>query len=669
MLLQHIELCNFRAFFGIHRIDFASEVGKAVTLFHGENGAGKTNLLNAIHWCLANSFTPRFQDQRLLLNKAAARLGEKEIYVELTFMDAGNQYRARRSYRNGASPLDLFIVKNGNSTLLANGEAVLQRILPSGLVSWFFFDAEAIGTLELSGSDEFRHGLRRTLGFELVDRLIKDLEDCKNKRQREVATETNSTELNTIQEQIDNIARVLPKHHAHRTELESQIKSARAALSKLIERQAALPAAKDLTEKRQQLESKLARAQEERIGIERQVATIVGAGAAPVFIRDMALTYEHNLQVQEIEGRLPSPYSDQLVKEIIGKKECICGRPVHPQSQEADCIVGLLKFANTSELNRRIKEVQYLIRTIEDNSNGYASRVMEARNRLTNVDRRIGEYEEELRTIKAKLEGINHEEIQALERERDLLIGRLSDLNEEKGRYEEKIRDMEANTNDLQARYERAAKRVAVGAKLRKELDKISRLLIFIRNTLKDQEKRALLILNYELNTILKKYLVKHYQARIDPTTYAVQLLDEQGQQVGHSTGEGQILKFAFISTVVALAAKKTQEKVEWMADPTIAPLVLDAPFSALDPEYQGSVARNLAAQTTQLVLMISSAGWGEKVSEALEPFVGKRYLIVSKTSGSQGDKPVKTMTISGKEHLLNEYDAPQDEAVFVEVK
>ncbi len=85
-------------------------------------------------------------------------------------------------------------------------------------------------------------------------------------------------------------------------------------------------------------------------------------------------------------------------------------------------------------------------------------------------------------------------------------------------------------------------------------------------------------------------------------------------------------MKFAFIATVVAMAAKKTQQKVQWLSDPTVAPLVLDAPFSALDPEYQGSVAKNLAAQATQLVLMISSAHWSKSVSEALAPQVGKRY-------------------------------------------
>jgi DNA sulfur modification protein DndD len=190
----------------------------------------------------------------------------------------------------------------------------------------------------------------------------------------------------------------------------------------------------------------------------------------------------------------------------------------------------------------------------------------------------------------------------------------------------------------------------------------------YIRRSLIQQERQALTILAFELNAVLKRYLTKHYSAKINPATYAVQLVDQEGKMVGHSTGEGQVLKFAFIATVVALAARKTQQKIQWMSEPTIAPLVLDAPFSALDPEYQGSVARNLATQTTQLVLMISSAAWGEKVAVALEPVVGKRYLIVSHESGTQGDKPIKRLRISGVDHQLNHYGAERNESTFVEV-
>jgi DNA sulfur modification protein DndD len=62
MFLQRVLLRNFRGFYGDQTIDFAPLGANSVTVIHGENGAGKTNLLNAIFWCLTGEFTPRLSN-------------------------------------------------------------------------------------------------------------------------------------------------------------------------------------------------------------------------------------------------------------------------------------------------------------------------------------------------------------------------------------------------------------------------------------------------------------------------------------------------------------------------------------------------------------------------------------------------------------------------------
>lgn len=670
MRLKKLIICNFRAFFGVHTVEFAHEEGRAVTVFHGENGAGKTTLLNAIHWCVTGRFTPRFQEPRMLINKVAAKLGENETYVELYFTDGDSEYRACRTAITTRSdhPLELYKIRGGNSSLVPNPERALQKIIPSGLVSWFFFDAEAIGALELSGSSQFKADLRKTLGFELIDRLIKDLEACQSKRQREVSVQTNNQELKGLQDELENIARVLPHHTEKSTALEAQIKAARLELQRIQGLLAKLPNTAKEQARRNAIDGKLRALHDERTSVERKIAGLIGSAAAPIFIQDLAKRFEDKLRVQEVQGRLPSPYSDQLVKDILESQKCLCGRVVSPDTHEEACIRGLLETANTSVLNQRIREVQFLIRDIEKHARTYPNDIMAARERAAAVDKEIALFDEELADIKKRLDNSSEKQVRELERGNDAMLGHLQNLNSEKGVVDQRIRDAKAKTEELQARYARTASRLDVAQKLKKELDKITRLHKFLTESLKTQEERALRVLGMELNAILERYLTKHFTAQIDPTTYAVRLLDEERRQVGHSTGEGQILKFAFISTVVALAARKTQEKIEWMAEPTVAPLVLDAPLSALDPEYQGSVTKNLAAQTTQLVLMVSSANWGDKVSASLEPYVGRRYLIVSKSAGPRGDKPIKTMAIGHTNYELNTYGAVRDESEFVRI-
>jgi len=47
-----LELENYRQYKGKQKIEFSSDSSKNFTIFVGANGAGKTNLLNAVTWCL-----------------------------------------------------------------------------------------------------------------------------------------------------------------------------------------------------------------------------------------------------------------------------------------------------------------------------------------------------------------------------------------------------------------------------------------------------------------------------------------------------------------------------------------------------------------------------------------------------------------------------------------
>jgi DNA sulfur modification protein DndD len=673
MRLISLELNDFRSFYGPHHLEFAAEDDKRVTIFHGENGAGKTNLLNAVHWCVTGQFTPRFQDKQLLVNKEAFKRGRRECFVELVFREeaeaGGKVYRVRRSATNERQTgFDVFQVIRGNSTVLPKGESLLRRLLPPGLIGWFFFDAEAIGALELSGSESFKQDLRKTLGFDLVDSLLRDLDTVQSKRRREVAAQTNDRDLLAIEADIENIDRVLPAQYEAAASLDRERQKLTTELEHVRTELGKKPQAEPLEKRRRAVEALIVKLDEEKKLRSAKAAQIVGTAAPALILLEATKQLEGALEEQEVKGSLPSPYSDQLVKDILSANLCVCGRPVLEGSTEAHKIQDLMKFASTGVLNKRISDVRYLIRDIERQGRSFPIDIQTVRSRIAEIDTELGRLEEELKELTRELQGIKMDEIQALERQRLSLEKEREKVLLQAGGILQQIESNEKRKKELKIRYEATAKKLAVNQRLKKELDKTTRLIDYIRRSSAAQEQQALLLLSHELNSVLDKYLTKHYRAKIDAKTYAVQLLDQEGRKVGHSTGEGQVLKFAFIAAVVAMAAKKTQQKIQWLSEPTVAPLVLDAPFSALDPEYQGSVARNLAAQTTQLVLMISSAAWGEKVESAVKSYVGKRYLIVSKEAGPQGDKPVKRLMIRGKEHVLNEYGAPYAESVFEEV-
>src|SRR5574337_696242 len=223
MFLQRLRICNFRGFYGEQVVEFAPVSDRGVTIMDGENGAGKTNLLNAVFWCLTGSFTPRLSNPEMLVNKAARdEYRESECFVEITFSHEERQYLVRRTVTGrGESHLELYTLDDGSPTAVSRPQLFIERIIPKGLSRWFFFDAEAIGELELSGSDQFRRELRRVLGFELVDSLVEDLERCLSKKQRNLVSTVNSKELDEIQSSIEKIEHVLPGQRAKASELDA----------------------------------------------------------------------------------------------------------------------------------------------------------------------------------------------------------------------------------------------------------------------------------------------------------------------------------------------------------------------------------------------------------------------------------------------------------------
>lgn len=670
MFLESLRIVNFRGFYGVHDIEFAPPSDKPVTIIHGENGAGKTNLLNAVYWCLTGLFTPRLSNPEMLINKAARdEDSEAECLVEIAFTHEERHYRLRRTViRRGESNLELFRIDDEQDVPVSKAQLFVERIIPKGLSRWFFFDAEAIGELELSGSEQFRRELRRVLGFELVDGLVEDLERCLSKKQRNLVTAVNSKELDEIQRNIENIEHILPSQRVKAEELEKQLQESDAHVSRIEHELQQLPKSRPLQEQRAKLDNRRKNRVAARKELQEQIARFTGESAPAILLAPLASPFEDQLHIKENTGRLPAPYSEQLVEDILREGMCVCGREVAHDSCEETKIRSLLRNASTSAFNSRVRSIQYLLKDIQAVREGFPAQLEDLLRRLGETDTEIADIDDELKEIKRQLEQIDEESIRKLEAERNLHRNKSRELLSQHSILLNNISNNEARLKDLRLRYENTSKRLGHGDAVKKEIDKIKRLSEYISATLKKQEQRALNLLQIELNRILSRYLTKHYQARINAKTYEVELLDAKGRQVGRSTGEGQVLKFAFITTVVALAGRKTQEKIDFLAEPTVAPLMLDAPFSALDPEYQGSVAENLANQSSQLILLLSSAAWGDAVANALEPHVGRRYVLISHQAGERGNKPVKSMKISGKTIPLNKYETERDESVVMEL-
>jgi len=111
MKIYKIELENYRQYNGEHTIELSTDDAKNINIILGENKTGKTNLMNAINWCLYGK-EPSLEKTKIELQQCIANekeLAEQEqvlVRVDVWIGDEKPEYRFGRTMRIVGTPKD-----------------------------------------------------------------------------------------------------------------------------------------------------------------------------------------------------------------------------------------------------------------------------------------------------------------------------------------------------------------------------------------------------------------------------------------------------------------------------------------------------------------------------------------------------------------------------------
>lgn len=168
MIIQSIEMNNFRQYVGKQKIEFSTDKEKNVTVLIGVNTSGKTTIIRAFEWCLYGK--NGFEDPVLLNSDVRSNMhvGDTQTtYVAVTFIHDDMQYILKRSFTyvcsdrrtegndvvvtlNKKPDEDLtleYLLQDGQTKTNVernNIEESIDRVLPTDLSDYFFFGGERI---------------------------------------------------------------------------------------------------------------------------------------------------------------------------------------------------------------------------------------------------------------------------------------------------------------------------------------------------------------------------------------------------------------------------------------------------------------------------------------------------------------------------------------------
>ena len=655
MLLKRIKLENFRQFYGENELQFASEKDRNITLVHGENGVGKTTILNAILWCFFEKLTPDFEQPDKLVCSTALSENKHSCRVEVTFTYGDADYVAHRTLdtKAGKSTFRIHSVEfDGNHKPLPQPRAFMNSVLPEDMAEYFFFHGEGISRINtLDAGVKFRRAIRDILGFTFAEQAVDDLKRVKARWNDKIR------ELSRGQQALESAISEKTHYDERRLELETEIEECDARISNLsvacedlnsqILRFNQYDAGKVQREiNAKDKEAKDTRARIRSLNVDRQ--SLIQKYAWAIFGSELANEGLDFIDESALKGRIPAPYDETLVKDLVEAAECICGRELNEGTPEYHRVNSLIETANTALIQQRLQKA----RSVADKMHGVAAEFLEVsggiERELKVQDRRLGNLDADISELRDDLSKIPVQEIKDLQQRESSLRSEKDKSIERKGGKKTELQGVQDSLKSAARVINKEATNDRRLLRLQACEQVIDAMVDRCKRRLEDYETEARDSIQSNVNAILERFSRKDYLVELTES-FDFRLVKRTGEVVAKSKGENLLLNLAFVSALIRLAQEREANDEDFLVGGTVAPFVIDAPFGELDETYKAATADFLPDNSDQLVLLLSSSHWKGTVDESIQGRIGEEYVLVSHKTGERGSKPLDEIQIRGK--------------------
>lgn len=350
MRIHYIKLKNYRQYLD-SEIKFSTDPRKNFTIIQGSNGAGKSNLLNAITWCLYGEERHRDKETEglpLINEKIFANLGLNEssrIEVEIGLGEENLEYRIRReamAYRRADGDISVREEKDPVVSFRRRKDwknspqptYTINQLVPEGVSRFFFFDGEALDDFFRDNSSQnVNDGIIRVSQIDLLESAKDHLDKyTTNLRRRanyiDPEIDRLQSELETVEDELEDEITHLKDLEEQREDISENVKAIRSQL-------------------RNSDQDEVARLQKERDDLDERVKRQKGLldefhGEAAKALLDLAprvcakkaLQRTHELLNERAErGDLPPKVRQPFFQDLLEEGTCVCGTDLHENPQ------------------------------------------------------------------------------------------------------------------------------------------------------------------------------------------------------------------------------------------------------------------------------------------------------------------------------------------------
>lgn len=511
MRFESIKIHNFRQYHDL-TFNFSHNGANDIHLIIATNGTGKTNLLNAINWCLYGD-EPHVSGVAAEGEEKADKLPLANIQslsecrnnkdtvcmvsVVIEATDAGSKYTFTRTanisvgteLQAGKDKFEIGITAADGITKFCDGDAANEIIcekMPRKIREYFFFDGEQLlNYFGITGTNvsHLRDSIYEIAQVNIIDKsVIENLDSFIKKFQKQIKELSPNT--NSIADEIDTIQKNIDSKEKEINTLTEQIAMAEEEIDKcnqLIKNTATV------VEDNKRFEGNKAEIKDkeaELITIKKDLAKFIRQYLVKIMLRDVNSRTNEYIEMRQNDNDV-SPVADiDILKKSIQTHKCaVCGENL-AQATEYHFQELIQKYDSNISLQRLV-EIKNDVRRGLDVSE-YESAKKALFDRLNKASEKIRKLQEENEVLFKRISTVTGiEEIEAATHQRED-NEKLRDSNREKiGKYKEQLESMRKKLQEKNKEYSDALAANQACKEIREKYEFVQRakdLLVKIKN-------------------------------------------------------------------------------------------------------------------------------------------------------------------------------------------
>ncbi len=647
MKLISIRVCNFRQFYGKTPEIFIASGQQNTTVFHGNNGSGKTTLMNVFTWVLYEKFSAAFAVNDQLVNKRA--LAEAEpgkavgCWAEIIFEHHYKRYQAKRvcrAYKTGSeieqSPSQLYLQIAGEDGRWApppppqEPDDIINRILPSSLHQYFFFDGERIEQIVRDEQKaEIAEATKELLGVEVLNRGIKHLGEARKSFETELnlignpETKKYLNDKKKLEKEVDWLIK-------RQTEIEQELVHLAEIKVSYSHHLLELSGAAELQKRRDILEQQAQSLKKQVQTANQSLRESISNRGYLVFMGDKITEFKNKIKQLKAQGKLQTGITKQFIQDLLQQQQCICGTELTSDSSHYQHIESWLQKAGTAEIEESLIRMIVQVDELEQQIPQFWTEIDRQQANLTQYRQELSQIETELDTVSNKLRFFPSEDIQQLQKRLDETEAKINELNREFGSNQQQIDTLKKSIDKLAKQVDKQQMNQLKQALAQRRIATTQESIDCLTQVKDRLDQQFRFQLEKRVQNIFAKIAFKPYYPKLTEN-YELKLLENTAGdelKVPASTGENQILSLSFIGGIIEGVREWSQKNTLMGPDSSTFPIVMDSPFGSLDVIYRRQIAQIIPNLANQLLVLVTKTQWRDEVAEVLQSRIGREYIL-----------------------------------------